>query len=43
LLIPKFKIENQGLSFSTLDSIEEALNNAIKTLTEADFKFCYAA
>jgi hypothetical protein len=40
LLVPKIKIESQGLSFQTLDSVQKAVTDAIKTLTEVDFQSC---
>jgi hypothetical protein len=39
-LFPKLKLRVSGSHFQTLDCIQEAITDAIKTLTEADFQSC---
>jgi hypothetical protein len=40
-LFPKLKSRVRGCHFQTLDNIQKAVTNAIKTVTEADFWSCY--
>jgi hypothetical protein len=42
-LCPKIKSRSKGYHFQTLDSIQKAVSDAIKTLTEADFLSCCEA
>jgi hypothetical protein len=42
-LVPKLKSRVKGYHFQTLDSIQTAVTDAIKTITEADFQSCYEA
>jgi hypothetical protein len=42
-LVPKIKIERQGLLFLTLDSVKEVATDAIKTQTDADFQSRFEA
>jgi histone-lysine N-methyltransferase SETMAR len=40
-LFPKWRFK--GCHFQTLDNVQKAVTDAIKTLTEADFQSCYVA
>jgi hypothetical protein len=42
-LFPKLKPRVRGYCFQTLDSIQTAVTDAMKVLTEADFQSCYEA
>jgi hypothetical protein len=42
-LFPKLKSRIKGYHFQTLDSVQKAVTDAIKTLREADFQSCYEA
>jgi hypothetical protein len=42
-LFPKLKSRVKGYHFQTLDSVQKAVTNTIKTLTEADFQSWYKA
>jgi hypothetical protein len=42
-LFQKLKSKVKGCHFQTLDSIQKAVTNAIKPLTEGDFQSCYEA
>jgi hypothetical protein len=43
LLVPKLKSRVKGYHFQTFDSVQKAVADAIKTLTEAGFQFWYVA
>jgi hypothetical protein len=38
-MFPKLKSTVKGYRFQTLDSVQKAVTDAIKTLTESDFQF----
>jgi hypothetical protein len=40
-LLSKLKWRVKGYHFQTLDSVQKAVTDAIKTLTEADFQSCW--
>jgi hypothetical protein len=42
-LLPKLKWRVKGYHFQTLDSVQKAVTDAIKTLTDANFQSCYEA
>jgi hypothetical protein len=42
-IFPELKSGIKGYHFQTLDSVQKAVTDAIKTLTEADFQSCYEA
>jgi hypothetical protein len=42
-LFPKLKLRVKSSNFQTLDSVQKAVADAIKTLTEADFQSYYEA
>jgi hypothetical protein len=42
-LFPKLKLSVKDYHFQTLDIVQKAVTDAIKTLTETDFQTCYEA
>jgi hypothetical protein len=42
-LFPKLESRVKGYHFQTLDVVQKAVTDAIKTLIEADFQSCYEA
>jgi hypothetical protein len=42
-MFPKLKSRVKGYHFQTLNSIQKAVTDAIKTLTEVDLQSCYEA
>jgi hypothetical protein len=40
-LLPKLKSRVKGYRFQTLDSVQKAVIDGIKALTEADFQSCH--
>jgi hypothetical protein len=42
-MFPKLKSRVKGHHFQTLDGVQNAVTDAIDTLTEADFQSCYEA
>jgi hypothetical protein len=42
-LLPKLKSRVKGYHLQTLDNVQMAVTEAIKTLTETDFQSCYEA
>jgi hypothetical protein len=42
-LFPKLKSRVKGSHFQTLDSVQKAVTDAVKTLKEADFQSCQEA
>jgi hypothetical protein len=42
-LFQKLKSRIKGCNLKTLESVQKAVTDAIKTLTEADFQSCYEA
>jgi hypothetical protein len=42
-LLPKLKSRAKGFHFQTLDNVQKAETDTIKTLTEADFQSFYEA
>jgi hypothetical protein len=42
-LFPKLKSRIKGYHFQTFDSVQEAVTDAFKILTEADLQSCYEA
>jgi hypothetical protein len=42
-LLPKLKSKFKGYNFQTLDSVQKAVTDTIKILTEADFQSRYEA
>jgi hypothetical protein len=42
-LFPKLKLKISGYHSQTLDSVQKAVTDSIKTQTEANFQSCYKA